>query len=102
MGKLPEFIGDRAHGRVIIAHLGSGASMAAVKKGKPVDTTMGMTPLGGLVMATRSGDLDPGIQSYLEKTQGISSAGYEHMVYAESGLLGISETVEGYSRIAGA
>jgi acetate kinase len=92
MGKLPEFIGDKAQGRVILAHLGSGASMAAVKNGKPIDTTMGMTPLGGLVMATRSGDLDPGIQSYLEKTQGISSQGYEYIVYAESGLLGISET----------
>ena len=92
MGQLPQLIDDRAKGRIILAHLGSGASMAAVKNFRPLDTTMGMTPLGGLVMATRSGDLDPGIQSYLEKTQNISSEAYEHMVYAESGMKGISET----------
>ncbi len=94
MGKLPDHIGDRANGRVIVAHLGSGCSMAAVKNGKSVDTTMGLTPLGGLVMATRSGDLDPGIAEYLHKTHGTSSEDYEHMVYAESGLLGISETAK--------
>ena len=92
MQKLPELIGDTASGRVILAHLGSGASMTAVKKGKSVDTTMGVTPLGGLVMATRSGDLDPGIAGYLAKTENLSGDAYEHMVYAESGLLGLSET----------
>ncbi len=92
MGKLPELIGERASGRVIIAHLGSGCSMAAVKNGGSIDTSMGLTPLGGLMMATRSGDLDPGIAGYLAKTQGLSGEAYEHMAYAESGLLGISET----------
>ncbi|MDE0213004.1 MAG: acetate/propionate family kinase, partial [Deltaproteobacteria bacterium] len=53
-------LGDAARGRVVIAHLGNGASMAAVRDGAPVDTTMGFTPAGGFMMGTRSGDLDPG------------------------------------------
>jgi acetate kinase len=92
MQRLPDFIGEKARGRVILAHLGSGASMAAVKNGKSIDTTMGLTPLGGLVMATRSGDLDPGVAGYLERSQGVSGQDFEHMAYAESGLKGISET----------
>jgi acetate kinase len=92
MRTLPEYIGERANGRIILAHLGSGASLAAVKKGVAIDTTMGMTPLGGLVMATRCGDIDPGVPLFLAKTQGLSQEGFEHMAYAESGLLGLSET----------
>ncbi|MCH5377240.1 MAG: acetate/propionate family kinase, partial [Planctomycetes bacterium] len=61
-----------AGGRVIIAHLGSGASMAAVDKGRPVETTMGLTPLGGLVLSTRCGDLDPGVVLYLLQQQSVS------------------------------
>jgi acetate kinase len=90
MSKLPEHIGERANGRIILAHLGSGASLAAVRRGKPVDTTMGLTPLGGLVMATRCGDIDPGLPLFLQRSQGVSPEVFEHMAYAESGMLGIS------------
>ncbi|MBH0198949.1 MAG: acetate/propionate family kinase [Nitrospira sp.] len=80
-----------AGGRIILAHLGNGASMAAVKAGKPIDTTMGFTPTSGLPMSRRSGDLDPGLVSYLERTEGMSADQFHKMVNAESGLLGISE-----------
>jgi acetate kinase len=80
-----------AKGRVILAHLGNGASMAAVKDGKPVDTTMGFTPASGLPMSRRSGDLDPGLVSYLARTEGMSADQFHRMVNAESGLLGVSE-----------
>jgi len=81
-----------AMGKVIIAHLGSGASLAGLKDGKSVDTTMGMTPASGIPMSTRSGDLDPGLVLYLQQTQGYSPDRFNHMVNFESGLLGISET----------
>lgn len=81
-----------ASGKVIIAHLGSGASLASLKDGKSVDTTMGMTPASGIPMSTRSGDLDPGLVLYLQQTQGYSPDRFNHMVNFESGLLGISET----------
>lgn len=81
-----------ANGKVIIAHLGSGASLAAVKDGRPVDTTMGMTPASGIPMSTRSGDLDPGLMLYLQRTQGYTPDKFNHMVNFESGLLGMSET----------
>ncbi len=90
MGRLPDLIGDKAQGRVVLAHLGSGASMAAVRRGKPVDTTMAATPLGGLMMATRSGDLDPGIPGFLARAHGVQPQDFEHMVSAESGLKGVS------------
>jgi len=77
-------------GRVIIAHLGNGASMAAVQRGTGVDTTMGLTPTGGLVMGTRSGDLDPGVLLYLLQTQGMSPADLNTLINQRSGLLGIS------------
>jgi acetate kinase len=80
-----------ASGRVILAHLGNGASMAAVKDGKPVDTTMGFTPASGLPMSRRSGDLDPGLVSYLARTEGMSADRFHRMVNSESGLLGVSE-----------
>jgi len=79
-------------GRVILAHLGNGASLAAVRDGKSIDTSMGFTPTAGLVMSTRSGDLDPGLVSYLARTEKMTVAQFQEMVNHESGLLGISET----------
>jgi len=79
-------------GRVILAHLGNGASMAAVKDGKALDTTMSFTPTSGLPMSRRSGDLDPGLVSYLARTEGMTAERFHQMVNTESGLLGLSET----------
>jgi acetate kinase len=86
-------LGDPAavRGRVILAHLGSGASLAAVRDGQCIDTSMGFTPAAGLVMGTRSGDLDPGLMSYLALTEGMTAAQFQTMVNHESGLLGISD-----------
>lgn len=87
-------LGDPAarNGRVILAHLGNGSSMAAVRDGKSIDTSMGFTPAGGLVMSTRSGDLDPGLLAFLARNQGMTPQGFDKMVNHESGLLGMSET----------
>jgi acetate kinase len=87
-------LGDHAarSGRVVLAHLGNGASLAAVREGKGMDTSMGFTPASGLVMSTRSGDLDPGLVSYLSRTEGMTAAQFQHLVNHESGLLGVSET----------
>ena len=74
----------------ILCHLGNGCSMAAVKQGRSVDTTMGLTPLEGLLMGTRSGDIDPGVLFHLMRTDGMSPAQVEKMLNKESGLLGIS------------
>ena len=82
--------GDAADGRVIVAHLGSGASMAAVHHGVAVDTTMGLTPTGGLVMSTRTGDLDPGVLLFLLESRGLTPAALSHLVNKEAGLLGVS------------
>jgi len=82
-------LGQEGRGRVIIAHLGNGASMAAVRDGKPVDTSMGMSPTGGFLMSTRSGDLDPGILLYLLRA-GHSIDELEKMLNRQSGLLGVS------------
>ncbi len=79
-------------GRVILAHLGNGASMAAVRNGKSIDTSMGFTPTAGLVMSTRSGDLDPGLAAFLARTQKMSPHQFYEMVNHKSGLLGISGT----------
>ncbi len=81
-----------ARGRVILAHLGNGASLAAVRHGKSVDTSMGFTPTAGLVMGTRTGDLDPGLNYFLARTEGMTASQFQHMVNHESGLLGVSET----------
>jgi acetate kinase len=81
-----------ADGRIILAHLGNGVSMAAVKDGLPVDTTMGFTPASGLPMSRRSGDLDPGLVSYLARTESMTAEQFHEMVNTESGLLGVSET----------
>jgi acetate kinase len=79
-----------AQGRLVIAHLGSGASMAAVRDGVGLETTMGFTPTGGLMMGTRSGDLDPGVLFYLLQTQGRSADAVSALVNKQSGLLGVS------------
>jgi len=93
MGELARLDGDaKANGRVVLAHLGSGASLAAVHGGKPIDTSMGFTPTGGFPMGTRSGDLDPGLLGYLARDQHLSAAQLDTMVTFESGLLGMSET----------
>jgi acetate kinase len=81
-----------AQGRVILAHLGSGASLAAVRAGRCIDTSMGFTPTGGLVMGTRSGDLDPGLMSYLALTESMSAMQFQKLVNHDSGLIGLSET----------
>ncbi len=83
---------ETANGRVIIAHLGNGASLTAVHSGKSIDTTMAFTPAAGIPMSTRSGDLDPGLSWYLERTDHVTAKQFNHMVNQESGLLGISET----------
>jgi len=81
-----------ARGRVIIAHLGNGASLTAVHDGKSIDTSMGFTPSSGLPMGNRSGDLDPGLVDYLTRTRNMDVSEYNKMINTQSGLLGISES----------
>jgi acetate kinase len=83
---------DVAQGRVILAHLGNGASLAAVRNGKSVDTSMSFTPTAGVPMSTRTGDLDPGLIWYLARTEKMSAKQFNEMVNLQSGLFGISET----------
>jgi acetate kinase len=83
---------ETAGDRVILAHLGNGASLAAVKEGKSIDTSMGFSPAAGLPMGTRTGDIDPGVAWYLIKNQALSPKQFNHLINHESGLLGISET----------
>ncbi len=83
---------DVAQGRVILSHLGNGASLAAVHNGKSVDTSMSFTPTAGVPMSTRTGDLDPGLVWYLTRTEQMSAKQFNSMVNFQSGLLGISET----------
>jgi acetate kinase len=92
MSELQALEGKLASGRVILAHLGSGASMVAVKDGESIDTSMGFTPLEGLVMGTRSGDLDPGVLLNLLEQKKISAQELNLLLNKESGLLGVSET----------
>jgi acetate kinase len=92
MGELARLAGPvAAQGRVILAHLGNGASLAAVRDGKPVDTSMSFTPTAGVPMSTRSGDLDPGLLWYLARTEKMSAKEFNEMVNFQSGLLGVSE-----------
>jgi acetate kinase len=84
--------GQAAHGRLILAHLGNGASLTAVRGGRSFDTSMGFTPTAGLTMSTRAGDLDPGLVWFLAKTEQLSANGWNELVNFQSGLLGISET----------
>jgi len=97
IGELERLAGDASRGRVILAHLGAGASMAAVLGGRPIDTTMAFTPAAGLVMATRSGDIDPGLVDFLAQQTGMTTAEFHAMTSHESGLLGVS-TISGDMR----
>src|ERR1035437_1376837 len=93
MGELARLAGvEAARGRIILAHLGNGASLAAVSDGKPVDTSMSFTPTAGIPMSTRSGDLDPGLLWYLARTEGFDAKRFNEMVNFQSGLPGVSET----------
>ncbi len=87
-----EHLGSAGRGRVVIAHLGNGASLAAIRAGQAVDTSMGLTPAGGFMMGTRSGDLDPGVLLYLMREKGYDAERLDRLVNKESGLLGVSGT----------
>ena len=89
-GRLPEIAPEIAHGRVVVAHLGSGASMCAISAGKSVESTMGFTALDGLPMGTRPGQLDPGIMLYLMSEKRMSAKEIERVLYNDSGLKGLS------------
>jgi acetate kinase len=92
MEELTRIEGSKAaHGRVILAHLGNGASMAAVSEGKSIDTSMGFTPAGGLIMGSRPGDLDPGVVWYMMQSENLSPKQFNHLINHDSGLLGVSE-----------
>jgi acetate kinase len=91
VGKLAIDAAAEVNGRLIVAHLGNGASMTAILGGKSVETTMGLTPAGGLMMGTRSGDLDPGILLYLLQEKGRTPAAIDYLVNARSGLVGVSD-----------
>ena len=92
MGELRRIDREAYDGRVVVAHLGNGASMAAIRGGVGVDTTMGFTPTGGLVMGTRSGDLDPSVPLFLLEERGLTSTQVSDLVNRRSGLLGVSGT----------
>lgn len=93
MEELTRLVGPAAsRGRVILAHLGNGASLAAVHNGKCVDTSMSFTPASGVPMSTRSGDLDPGLVLYLTRSEKMSAKQFNEMINSQSGLLGVSET----------
>ena len=92
IGELRRLEPEAAAGRVVVAHLGNGASMAAVRGGVGVDTTMGFTPTGGLVMGTRSGDLDPSVPLFLLEEQGLTPTEVGDLVNKQAGLLGVSGT----------
>ncbi len=93
MGELARVAGpEAAQGRIILAHLGNGASLAAVRHGESIDTSMSFTPTAGVPMSTRSGDLDPGLIWYLARTEKMGAKQFNEMVNFQSGLLGVSET----------
>ena len=83
-------LGPNPPDRLVIAHLGSGSSVTAVRAGKSIDTSMGLTPSGGVMMATRSGDLDPGLMVYLIREHGLDAMRLEQMIDREAGMLGVS------------
>ena len=87
---MPKVAPEIAKGRVIVAHLGSGASMCAMKKGRSIDSTLGFTALDGLCMGTRPGAVDPGVILYLFQNLGFSAKEVESILYKKSGLLAIS------------
>ncbi|TWA86611.1 acetate kinase [Azospirillum brasilense] len=88
--RLPELAPELADGRVVVAHLGSGASMCAIHAGRSVDSTMGFTALDGLPMGTRCGNIDPGVLIYLMRQKGMGADAIEKLLYNKSGLLGVS------------
>ncbi len=88
--QLPEVLGDAGEGRVVVAHLGNGASLAALRARRCVATTMGLTPLDGLMMGTRAGAIDPGVLLHLMREEGYDEARLTQLLQAESGLLGVS------------
>ena len=90
MRQLAQAPAGRLPSRLLIAHLGNGASVTAVHEGVSIDTSMGLTPSGGLIMGTRSGDLDPGVLVYLAREQGFDARKLEDLVDHRSGLVGIS------------
>jgi len=94
-----ELLGPPRLEHAVLAHLGSGASMVAVRDGRSIDTTMGFTPTGGLVMGTRSGDLDPGLLVYLLEHRGYDARGLDRLVNHEAGLLGLSGTTPDMQRL---
>lgn len=89
-GQLPQVMGEKAAGRVIVAHLGNGASLCALHEGRSQATSMGFTALDGLMMGTRCGRLDPGVVLHLMQDEGLTAAQIEKVLYKESGLLGVS------------
>jgi acetate kinase len=89
-GRMRDLDPALAAGRMIVAHLGAGASLCAIRDGRSVDTTMGFSALDGLVMATRCGALDPGVILYLQASHGLNASALEDMLYRRSGLLGVS------------
>lgn len=89
-GRLAEIAPKLIAKRTVIAHLGNGASLCALRDGRSVDTTMGLTPLDGLVMGTRCGTIDPGVLLYLQQHEKMSAEDVQHLLYRESGLLGVS------------
>ncbi|MBR0967647.1 acetate/propionate family kinase [Bradyrhizobium diazoefficiens] len=89
-GRLVDIAPELAARRTVIAHLGNGASLCALRAGRSVDTTMGLTPLDGLVMGTRCGTIDPGVLLYLQQHEKMSVEALQHLLYHESGLLGVS------------
>ncbi|MCP3441918.1 acetate/propionate family kinase [Bradyrhizobium sp. CCGUVB14] len=89
-GRLAAIAPELAAGRTVIAHLGNGASLCALRNGRSIDTTMGLTPLDGLVMGTRSGTIDPGVLLYLLQHERMTTGDLQHLLYHESGLLGVS------------
>ncbi|WP_201759856.1 acetate/propionate family kinase [Bradyrhizobium sp. AC87j1] len=89
-GRLVEIAPELIAKRTIIAHLGNGASLCALRNGRSVDTTMGLTPLDGLVMGTRCGTIDPGVLLYLQQHEKMSIEDVQHLLYHQSGLLGVS------------
>ena len=91
--KLQQIEGNKAaNKKIILAHLGNGASIAAIKNGQCIDTSMGFTPASGLIMSTRTGDLDPGVAWYLMQVEKLTPREFNHLINHESGLLGLSET----------
>ena len=97
-----ESLGARLLGRAVIAHLGSGASMVATLEGRSVDTTMGFTPSAGLVMGTRSGDVDPGLIVYLLEHRGYDASSLDRLVNREAGLLALSGTTSDMAKLLAA